>query len=176
MTKPRRGAKGEAVCEQCGVTFTRRLWDLQRAPRHYCSPACRNAAFRTGVTMAAVGCAGCGTVFLKRLSSVRRVRYGKPVKAHYCTTTCYRASIDYAALGRAGATAPGRYHDPAKLRERSRKGGLARAARLSKERLREIAMLGVKARESMTPEQWREAQRKRRFGSTVVLGVRVGRR
>ena len=176
MTAHRRGARGSAVCGQCGTTFVRRLFDLRRAKRNFCSHACRNASYRTGPTMAVVGCAGCGTIFAKTLSAILRIRYGKPVKRHYCTMACFMAHADYEAMGRAGATAPDRRHDPVKASERARKGGFARAAKLSKDRLREIAQLGVKARASMTAEQWREAQRKRRFGSLVVLGVRVGRR
>lgn len=137
-----------------------------------CSTACRDAKARTGRTMVAVSCAGCGAPFQKIASEVDRssARDGK----HYCGMPCYLAHVDHAMLGRIGARAP-RHVDPALAQARSRKGGLARAANLTPERRREIAMIGVRAKRAAGKEAERRGALHRRFGKAVALGVRLGR-
>ena len=83
-------------------------------------------------------------------------------------------------LGKASAMAPyRRLPEYEKRVERSRLGGLARAANQSKERLSEIARLGVEARLAKLSANDRSAIAKkaaavRRFGP-AVFGVRLGR-
>lgn len=126
-------------------------------------------------TFVEVACSGCGRAFQKLAAEVKRcVR-------HYCSPGCYRAHVDYRALGSAGARAPYRRLPSEEARRaRSRLAGLSRARNLSPERLREIALAGVRGRmEKVSPERQRaiakENGAKRRFGP-AVLGVRLGRR
>ena len=137
----RRGRIGWAVCEnlRCGIWFSRRMVDLRRSPRHFCSRQCRDSVKRTGRTMVEVTCSGCGVLFPKIASNASRSRH------HYCTPGCYTKHVDRAALGRSGGIVP--RHVPLLLRfMRSSAAGKARGRNLSKEQLREIAMKGVRAR------------------------------
>lgn len=121
-----------------------------------------------------VPCSGCGRVFQKLAAEVRRCQ------KHYCSPACYRAHVDYRALGAAAHTSPfRRLPSPEARFARSRAAGLARARNLSKEQLRAIALLAVKGRmEKVSPERRSEIARKngatRRFGP-ALFGVRLGR-
>lgn len=167
----RRGRKATATCsgDGCGVVFERVARDLVRFKRVFCSGRCRDLAAATGRTYVDTVCDGCGGPCRKLASEWKR--YAR----HYCTPACYQASVDRAALGRAGA-AVAKAVDPEKARERSRKGGLARARNLTPEQLREIAMAGVRARldPARRSEVTRKAVMNRRFGKLSVLGVRLG--
>lgn len=166
-----RGRIGTAVCclESCGRTFERRIYDIGRGERTFCSIACRSLGARRGRTLTMVPCDGCGTIFGKRPVDVQRC------KRHFCSHACYLANVDRSLLGRIGGAAPHAY-DPAVLRARSSKGGRSRAQRLSKERLREIAMLGVAARRANALEVKRKQSFSRRFGKQAIFGVPLGRR
>lgn len=175
MPRPRSGRWGLFACHHCCEAIISRGEDLWRSRRQFCTKACLYAAMRTGRAFTLVPCAGCGVVFKKMPSEVRRNR-----ERHFCSRKCWHGSADYAAMGRIGGRVEKAPLDPAFLAERARKGGLARARALSPERLREIAAVALEARRRMSPEEVRAGQLKqvasRRFGAKVVLGVRVGRR
>lgn len=177
MSRPRSGRWGLFCCHNptCGEAIISRGEDLWRSKRNFCTMACLYAAMRTGRAFTMVPCANCGVLFRKSPTEVRRSR-----TRHFCSRKCWHASADYAAMGRVGGAVEKAPLDPAFLRERARKGGLARAKALSPERLREIAALALEARRRMSPEEVREAQRRqvasRRFGPVAVLGVRLGRK
>lgn len=122
-----------------------------------------------------VACFGCGQEFYKLGSEVKRC------ERHYCRVACYLQHVDYRMLGKASAAAPYRRLPSDEVRAaRSRLAGLARARNLSADRLREIALAGVRGRmEKVPPERRRAIARengaKRRWGP-AVLGVRLGRR
>jgi len=86
--------------------------------------------------------------------------------------------MDPVELGRlGGAQRDRRLPDRAVMAERSRKGGLARAARLPRARLVQIAMLGVAARLGAARAKIEATARvtKRIGRQPIVLGVRLGR-
>jgi len=135
-----RGRRFVCVCEHCDEIFTRRTIDVRRSPRQFCGRVCHAASMRRGRATLEVACSGCGVVFPKaRWHAVHDAR-------HYCSRDCYQRHIDRSRLGRLGALA-NRRSVPAAVRFfRSQKAGLARAAKLSPERLSEIGRLGAAAR------------------------------
>lgn len=165
-----------ATCSRCGASFSRRAADLLKFANHYCGLKCRDEAKRTGRTYVTLSCAGCGVSFQRMKSDSLRA------KVHYCTRECSRKHCDYRRLGLLASQVKDRREIPIEVRQaRSRLGGLARAAVLSKEQLRAIAAAGVAARREKHTDLDRrrfgvKAAATRRFGSVVVLGVRVGRR
>jgi hypothetical protein len=173
----RRGRLVAAVCSlpSCGDIFTRTPRDLARARVPYCSRACRDTAARTGKTYTWVACwgKGCKVAFQKLQVEVDRC------KRNFCSVPCYLRSVDRAALGRLGGAAP-KYVAPDVRFRRSQLGGLARARKLSPERIREISLRAVRAR---LEKRWtgqrsavsRKAFMTQRFGPVSVLGVRLGR-
>ena len=141
MTRSPRGRRVLLVCLQCEEIFSRRTVDARRSPRSYCSRACFASSIRTGRTVGGVSCAGCRMPLLRPLWNIRNQL------KHYCTRPCYEAHVDRAALGRRAAAAPNRLQaSPIARFLRSQKAGLARARKLGPERLREIAILGARAR------------------------------
>lgn len=168
----RRGRMGFGVCLHCQGIFERRLVDLKRSARHYCSTAHRDAAGRRGRTMANVTCANpaCAKPFQKLQSDANRCR------RHFCSPGCYAAVVDRVALGKLAGAAPHRLPPLTVRRERSRKGGLARAANQPREKLSEIGQLGVRARMALPPEERSAAARRasqKRLGVKVWFGVPV---
>lgn len=166
----------EAVCSRpaCGATFQRLRHELKRPKRLFCSRACRDLAHRTGRTMVVVTCErpACGKEFPKLGTEVKRCAH------HYCSTACYLAVVDRVKLALAGCLAPGRrLPDPAVRQARSRKGGLVRAARLSKERLQEIGRLAAVARLAKSSPAQRSAIARRagvtRTGRKMWFGMNV---
>lgn len=164
-----RGRRMLGVCsrEDCGEIFSRRPCDLRRAGRPYCCRRCFEISLATGPVMKIYTCAGCGVPVERARSQVKRR------KKVFCSLPCYRQNGDFENLGRLGGSAPHAPLAPGLAAVRSRKGGFARAAALSPERLRAIAMLGVAARTSASAIR---AKLSRLAGPTVVLGVRLGRR
>lgn len=158
-----------AVCSlaSCSEIFGRRVSDLLRSPKPYCSRACFFCASRTGPTMTHVRCRGCSATFERMLSEVNRREHA------YCSIACYRRNTSFQALGRRGGTAPHPILPLEVRKSRARAGGLARGRNLSKARLQEIAALGVAAR---TKDSALRSRFGRRAGATVVLGVRLGLR
>jgi hypothetical protein len=163
-----------AVCSYCGKGFLRRPVDLRRAEKPVCSIKCRSDASRTGRAKAPVVCAGCGVEFLKDLAEINRKT--RQANRHFCSHDCYMRVVDFRAIGRLGSLTQKKNIDPEVKFRRSQLGGFKRAANLSAEEKKRIAMLGVEARRKMTPVQKAEAKVRQRAGYTVVLGVRIGRR
>lgn len=97
---------------------------------------------------------GCMEIFTRLASEARRRC------RHFCGRGCYMAVVDRVALGRAAAAAPVLRPAPPLVRYlRSQKGGQARARNLSPERLREIALLGVAARQAKGSKMVRRPRR-----------------
>lgn len=111
------------------------------------------------VTKVKVVCAGCAAWFLL-LPGEARKRHGRL----FCGRPCAIAHTDFRAMGRLSARSPRRDVSQEAKERRSSLGGRARARSLSPERLREIAMLGVKARQARASED--RAAWYRRGGST----------
>lgn len=139
MAEIQHGRRVAGVCCHCDEIFTRRVVDLYRTAKPFCSKRCHSTSMRTGRRKAEVPCAGCGITFEKLPSEVKRSR------RHFCKPACYLANVDRSALGRAGAKVPREVPRLARFL-RSQKAGIARGRNLSKEQLRAIAMKGVAAR------------------------------
>lgn len=127
-------------CTNCHEIFSRAKGDAKKSKGSYCSARCQ-AIYRTGFKYVRLACETCLTMFEKVAAQARRCTH------HFCSTRCYWATVDRVALGRLGSAAPRTKSTSAYVRfRRSQAGGAARARSLSKERLREIALLGVAAR------------------------------
>lgn len=113
-------------------------------------------------------CEGCSTPFRKIATEFAKRRH------HYCNTACYMLNVDHRALGILGGKAP-KVIAPEVARARSRKGGLARARNLTPERMREIALAGVRSRQANPAWKVRALLTRRTGGSPVVFGVRLGK-
>lgn len=132
----------EAMCAHCTAPFEARLSEIARGAGRFCSAACKYAASR-GRAMTTLACEQCDTVFRRFTYLTRRPLH------HYCSVKCAADAVDPAAraeAGRRGGSAPHKPVAPEVAAARSRLGGLARAARLPRERLQEIARKGVSAR------------------------------
>lgn len=148
----------EKMCEHCTAAFEARLTELARGAGRFCSAACKYAASR-GRSILTCVCEkpGCGKEF------TRFTREALRAKRRFCSRECALSCSDREQLveaGRKGGRAPHRDPAPEVKAARSRKGGLARAARQPKERLQEIARLGVKARLALPATVRRSIARK----------------
>lgn len=138
----RRAKRVVLICRHCDDVFSRVKSDAKKSKGSFCSPRCQ-ALYRHGFKFAVVACETCLQPFQKVATHVRRCAH------HYCSRPCYHATVDRAALGRLGSAAPrSREPSPYVRFRRSQAGGLQRGRQLSKERLHEIAMLGVAARKA----------------------------
>jgi hypothetical protein len=163
----RRGRLAPAVCSLpgCSEIFTRFVSDLARTPTPYCSRDCRDIAARVGRGYGEVVCWGCQAPFRKLLAEVKRST------RNFCGHACYQRSIDFSVLGHLGGLAP-KVVAPWKKFRRAQLGGLARTRNQGQEGLRAIALKAVASRLANRAT----TAVKRRAGSTVVFGVRLGRR
>ncbi len=173
---PGRGRIVERVCcnPACERVFQRRACDLTRThpDRVYCSRMCKAYMQCTGRTMWQLVCPrdGCGRSFWRQASVARQA------EVNYCSAECYHLAVDRVALGRKGGAVAHLFTSPEVKRERSRKAGLARAAKCSPEKLREIAMKGVAARKAAGAAAVKKANFHRRFGKLFAFGVPLGRK
>ncbi|HEX6992396.1 MAG TPA: hypothetical protein VF151_10940 [Gemmatimonadales bacterium] len=104
-----------------------------------------------------IACDGCGVEFDRIASEYRRYA------SHYCTRACQAANQERAWTRKRRASP--QIHAEVKF-ARAQLGGLARAARLSRERLSEIAQLGVAARRAAREEA--ERMRRSWLGPVVL--------
>lgn len=108
----------------------------------------RSEHARMKSAMIEVRCCSCSSRFMKLASNVRRS------PRHFCSMSCFHASIDWTAFARSGGRASASRPTAHAMRvERSRKGGLQRSKTITKDELRRISMLGVAARMALPSER-----------------------
>lgn len=162
----------EATCAHCLAPFKPRVAELKRRAGRFCSRACKYAASR-GRELTRCVCARCGLEFERFTYLTRR-----PTKL-FCSSDCSVAAVPHeerVERGRRGGLASHRDAAAEVKFARSRAGGLARAARLSRERLVEIGKAGVRARLAL-PYPVRQAIARKatvtRLGVKLWFGVNV---